>query len=133
MPRITLLSISKSFRDTTCMRINVKLSNFLSPAFFAVVLISVVVSCTKPRNIKWVYYDQTLCADKWGPYTSNEDLKIKITDYFDGIGIEVYDIEIFNFGTPETCLACTCKTGKTIKLKIKKKHLDDIKKEGFYE
>lgn len=116
------------------MKISVKLSNFLKRIFFAVVIISAVgLACTKPRKIKWVYYDQTICADKWGAYTGNEDLKLKITDYFEGLNIDVYDIEIFNFGTPETCLACTCKTGKTIKLKVKKKDLEDIKKEGFYE
>lgn len=80
-----------------------------------------------------MYYDQTVCSDKWGSYTNNEDLKIKIKDYLAGKNIEAYDIEIFNTGTPDNCLDCYCKTGKKIKLKVKKKDLNNIKSEGFYE
>lgn len=91
------------------------------------------VSCSKHGNTNWLWYDQTQCADKWGPYKNNEDLKNVITTYFDEKGIKVYDIEIFSNGTVDSCLACSCKTGKRIKLKVKSRDLKAIKDEGFYE
>ncbi|HQQ93859.1 MAG TPA: hypothetical protein PLQ93_04855 [Bacteroidia bacterium] len=91
------------------------------------------LACTKPSNIRWVYYNQTYCSDKWGAYSNNEDLKVKITEYCKSKNIDVYDIEIYSNGTADNCLDCTCKTGKRIKLKVKKRDLEDIKKEGFYE
>ncbi len=97
------------------------------------VLVLVVANCTKTGKVYWVYYNQTQCADKWGAYSNNEDLKIKITDYFDSKGVEVYDIEIFSNGTADACLDCTCKTGKRIKLKVRKRDLEEVKQEGFYE
>lgn len=91
------------------------------------------LSCSKHGNTNWVWYDQTQCADKWGPYKNNEDLKNIMTAYFDEKGIKVYDIEIFGNGVADSCLACPCKTGKRIKLKVKSRDLKAIKDEGFYE
>lgn len=103
---------------------------------FLVVLIGLVLvfsNCAKTGKVYWVYYNQTQCADKWGSYTNNEDLKLKITSYFDSKGVDVYDIEIFSNGVADACLDCTCKTGKRIKLKVRKRDLDEVKQEGFYE
>ena|SRR5688572_28335716 len=91
------------------------------------------LQCAKSGKTSWVYYNQTQCADKWGSYTSNEDLKSKITTYCDSKSIEVFDIEIFTISEADACLDCTCKTGRRIKLKVMKRDLDEIKTEGFYE
>jgi hypothetical protein len=98
-----------------------------------VLILCVFIQCAKTGKTKWVYYNQTQCADKWGSYTNNEDLKIKITEYFASKGVDVYDVEIFSNGTAEACLECSCLTGKRIKLKIMKRDLDELKEEGFYE
>jgi len=95
--------------------------------------LALFLQCSKSGKTKWLYYNQTQCADKWGSYTNNEDLKLKITEYFDSKGIDVFDIEIFSNGTADACLDCTCRTGKRIKLKIMKRDLDEMKEEGFYE
>jgi len=102
---------------------------------FGVLLMALFLfsQCAKTGKTKWVYYNQTQCSDKWGAYTNNEDLKIKITEYFDSKSIDVFDIEIFSNGTADACLDCTCKTGRRIKLKVMKRDLDEIKEEGFYE
>lgn len=104
----------------------------LTPWLLALVLVF-ALSCSKHGNTKWLWYDQTQCADKWGPYKNNEDLKNIMTAYFDERGIKVYDIEIFGNGVADSCLACPCKTGKRIKLKVKSRDLQAIKDEGFYE
>ena len=94
---------------------------------------TVATSCAKHGNTYWLWYDQTLCSDKWGTYKNNEDLKRVMLEYFDSKSIKVYDIEIFSNGTVDGCLSCSCKTGKRIKLKVKKRDLKAIKEEGFYQ
>lgn len=110
-----------------------KLHLHLRVLFALILATCLFTQCAKTGKTKWLYYNQTQCADKWGSYTNNEDLKLKITEYFDSKGIDVYDIEIFSNGTPDACLDCTCKTGRRIKLKIMKRNLDEMKEEGFYE
>jgi len=104
---------------------------FYGAASLAILLL--VFSCAKSGKVNWVNYDQTRCADKWGSYRNNEDLKLKIKEYFDSKKINVYDIEIYTINSGDTCLDCTCKTGRRIKLKVFRRDLDEIKQEGFYQ
>ena len=88
--------------------------------------------CGKNQFV-WMNYDETSCADKWSFDLNNERLKDNVTAYLDSKGIKVLEIEIFVDGTAETCLACTCKTGRRIKCKVKKKEEDNLQGEGFYK
>jgi hypothetical protein len=83
--------------------------------------------------MNWVYYDETICADRWDKSINNEVLKDNITRYFEGQGVRIYDLEIFSDRTPEHCSDCTCKTGRRIKAKVKGKDLKGIESEGFYK
>lgn len=96
-------------------------------------MLFIINSCTKPFSVKWVYYDETVCSDKWTFTNNNEVLKDRITDHLKGKGIKVFDIEIFIDGTADACTECQCKTGRRIKCKIAKRDLSDAKSEGFYE
>jgi hypothetical protein len=98
-------------------------------ALFAVLFIS----CNKKSHIRWVYYDETRCADKWAFTHNNEALKDNVVSYMKSKNITIYELEIFNDRPAESCGECYCKSGRRIKCKIKKSDLKDIKKEGFYE
>ena len=89
-------------------------------------------SCGK-NNMKWLYYDETVCADKWEYNINNERLKDNVTSYFDGKGVRIYEVEIFNDRTAESCLECHCKTGRRVKVKVKKHDVSSMKAENFYE
>jgi hypothetical protein len=103
-------------------------------AFTVLILLSLFSqSCNKTSKVKWIFYDETHCADKWEFTNNNERLKQNITEYLDGKGIKVLEIEIFRQIEAETCSACTCKTGRQIKCKVKRGDLDEAKDEGFYE
>jgi hypothetical protein len=91
------------------------------------------VSCTKQKQAKWMYYQETICADKWEYTINNEKLKDNVVAYLQTKGVTVYEMEIFRIGEPETCSACTCKTGRRYKLKVKKSDVSDAKSEGLYE
>lgn len=107
---------------------------FLLIALFVVAL-GVLVSvpgCTK-LNVKWIKYEETRC-DKWTFSENNEVLKTNVESYLKGKGVKVLEIEIFVDTEPEAnCQGCNCKTGRTIKIKIKKREMDEAKAEGFHD
>jgi hypothetical protein len=105
---------------------------FLRVCFFVISSI-LLVNCGKNTTTKWVYYNMTSCADGWGTYSNNEDLKNKVADYFSKKNIKIYDTEILADGIAQTCSDCTCTTGQRVKFKIKEKDLAVVKAEGFYE
>lgn len=90
-------------------------------------------NCNKSSSTKWVYFDATLCADKWGASSNNEEIKQNVSTYFSKKNIKVYDTEILADGVAQNCTDCACKSGQRIKLKVKKGDLTAIKAEGFYE
>lgn len=100
--------------------------------FFVFTSVFLSTGCTK-LNVKWVKYDETRC-DKWTYSENNEVLKTNIESYLKGKGVKVLESEIFVDAEPDAnCSGCACKTGRTIKIKIKKRELDEAKAEGFYQ
>src|SRR5687768_14408812 len=101
--------------------------------FLLITLLSFfLLNCSKSRFV-WMYYNETSCSDKWSFDLNNEKLKDNVTAYLDTRGIKVLEIEIYVDGTAETCTACTCKTGRRIKCKVKGKEEGDMGSEGFYK
>jgi hypothetical protein len=97
-------------------------------------LLSIVLfSCTKTRNIAWMYYDETQCADKWAFTNNNEMLKDNVMNYLKSQKVKAYEMEIFNNTAPESCTACTCKTGRRYKIKIRHSDIDEAKRLGLFE
>jgi|GEM_PF-1032407 len=114
------------------------ISMFQGLHMFRTLLVLLVVSavlfgCGKSGNVRWVHYDETYCADKWEKSVNNEKLKSNISSYLEGKGIKVFEIEIFTDRSAETCTDCACKSGRRVKVKIKRSDVKEIKREGFYE
>jgi hypothetical protein len=99
----------------------------------AVLSIFIIAGCGKAKNVKWVFYDETYCADKWEKSLNNERLKQNVTDYLEKKNIKVFEMEIFSDRTPDACQDCACKSGRRIKCKVKRSDVSDVKREGFYE
>lgn len=60
------------------------------------------------------YYKQTQCADPW-QRGANDNLTLKnVSDYLTAQGLHVESLEIKADDVAAVCLACQCKTGKTI-------------------
>jgi hypothetical protein len=100
--------------------------------FLALLVLSAILSGCGKSNVRWVVYDETLCADKWEYSPVNEKLKDNIVAYFKGKGVKVLELEIFNDRNPDQCSDCTCKTGRRVKCKVKKRDVDNMKGESFY-
>jgi hypothetical protein len=99
----------------------------------SIVILFSLFGCAKNANVKWVYYDETQCADKWTYTNNNESLKLNVISYMKSKGITIYKMEIFNDRTADSCTDCYCKSGRRFKCKIKKSDLNEIKQEGFYQ
>jgi len=101
--------------------------------FFLIAIFSLfLLNCSKSKFV-WMYYNETSCSDKWSYDINNEKLKDNVTAYLDSKGIKVLEIEIYVDGTAEVCTACTCKTGRRIKVKVKGREEDNLQGEGFYK
>ena len=92
-------------------------------------IIFTLCGCDKIRNLQWVYYDQTGCADPWGVSYQESD----VVEYFKQKGIKIYDIKFTNDGIVEYCYSCGCKTGYRINCKVKEKDISVMLSEVFYE
>jgi hypothetical protein len=103
------------------------------PGLLILVLFIAFSGCTKQGKVRWVYYEETRCADKWTFTNNNELLKQNVVDYLATKGVKVYELEIFASSPAETCSACICKTGRLIKCKIAKHDLDEASSEGFHQ
>jgi hypothetical protein len=95
-------------------------------------LLCVLVSCAKTSTVRWVVYDETYCSDKWDYNSNNEKLKENVVAFLKNKGIKVLELEIYSDRTPEQCANCTCKSGRRIKCKIKKRDVSDANSLDFY-
>jgi hypothetical protein len=99
---------------------------------FVLITAALHTGCTK-SNMRWVFYDETLCADRWEYHINNEKLKTNFVNYYDGKGVRIYDVEIFSDIAADPCADCTCKTGRRFKAKVKKGDVEGLKSDGFYQ
>lgn len=80
-------------------------------------------SCKKeddlPENLVSYYYEETYCADPWENNNSSSDAALQtiVSDYLSiSLGVKFYRLRITDEGTPQACFACSCKTGKIIRI-----------------
>ncbi len=59
-------------------------------------------------------YKQTSCSDPWMNTGSDSLTLVNVASYLNSSGLYVASLNIKFDGSPEVCLACPCKTGKTI-------------------
>jgi predicted GNAT superfamily acetyltransferase len=91
------------------------------------------VSCSKQQEPKWVYYDETVCADRWPGDGNNEKLKQNIIDYAKKKGFTIFELELIIDGTSDPCSDCNCRTGRRVHAKIPQSDFDAARSERFYE
>lgn len=81
-----------------------------------------------------VIYEQTYCADPWGQYDLPDTALLQnLNEYFDSLGVTLYNLGIEEGGIQEICMACSCKSGKRFCAKVKDNDLVTIKQHGFTE
>lgn len=91
------------------------------------------VACDKDKAFISVYYLETSCADQWTRAQNDSETIENLKDYLANQNIKTKDISINRINGGEACLACSCKTGKEISLKVHEKDLSKIKDLDFFE
>lgn len=95
-------------------------------------------SCKKEddiaQNFAGFYYEETYCADPWeqnGSY-SDAELHALVADYLtNSLVVEFSNLLITNEGIPEACLACSCKTGRIIRIEAAMAYKEILVEKGF--
>ena len=90
-------------------------------AFVLFILIaSVIFACTK-KNYRigdneyvTLTYKQTFCADPWATGANDSLTLVNVAAYLNSSSLYIAGLNIKQDGSPDMCLACACKTGKTI-------------------
>lgn len=85
-------------------------------SFLIILLTPIIFSCTKKTPIQYVSlsHKQTICADLWLTGSSDSLTLVNVAHYLDSLGLYIASLLIKLDNSPESCTACTCKTGKTI-------------------
>jgi hypothetical protein len=89
-----------------------------SVMFTIIFVCGIAAACTKERTCKddftTLKYLQTGCADPWQNSFSDSFTIANVTTYLLSQGLFVDSVFIKKDTPAQVCLACNCKTGKTI-------------------
>lgn len=79
-------------------------------------------------------YAETQCADPWQPITDNITFEMAVQQYLEDLQVLVLDVEVIDsIGPPEACLACSCLSGRGIRVKSTEESESILLNEGFEE
>ncbi len=85
--------------------------------FIAFVIVA-LAACSKDQAGKNQFanfsYKQTYCADPWPTGSTDSITLVNVGSFLSSQSITVDSLHIKQDGPPALCLACQCKTGKTI-------------------
>ncbi len=88
-------------------------------SILAIFMIVTVFACTKDEPIGeneyvTLSYKQTSCSDPWMNTSSDSLTLVNVANYLNGVQLYFASLNIKLDGPIELCLACPCKTGRTI-------------------
>lgn len=94
----------------------------MKPVIIIILLALIIaISCKKNQEIGndefvTLSYPQTYCSDPWPTGAGGNDslTMVNVAHYLDSLDVYISGLTIKADNTPDTCKACTCKTGKTI-------------------
>lgn len=88
-----------------------------------------VMSCSKDNYEIWMEYRETACAPSW-THGDNAELESALRAHLDSKEIEYFQI-IVEGRLQGHCLACSCYTGRIIKVRTTNDDREDMEEEGF--
>jgi hypothetical protein len=100
---------------------------------FLCVCVLLVSSCKKNENYICYSIEQTQCADPWGYGNNDMGTVDSLRNYLLDNGIEADKIVLKTTSAGESCLACTCKSGKTFFITAPEQNASALLQQGFVE
>ena len=86
-------------------------------------------NCEK-RNIRWVSYLETQCADPWGNASTRTETTQLVKNYFAEKGAIIISVE-FSTANVLICQACGCYSGREINVSVDKGEVGILLDHGF--
>ena len=82
----------------------------------------------------WACYNELGC-DSWNPWGSieNGNTESTVIDFLEDNNVHVFDIKIEVYSNGPFCMACSCPTGRAIKVLVLESDIKKIKDLGFYQ
>lgn len=78
----------------------------------------------------WMSYRETQCADPWAN-SGQLDKYQAVKAYLEKQGVAVLDITFIKVNEGVVCMACTCSSGRVLKVKVKKEDEAKLLAIGF--
>jgi hypothetical protein len=79
-------------------------------------------------------YAETSCADLWQPVVGNITLETTVQQYLEDLEVVVIAVEVVDsIGPGEACLACSCLSGRGIRVTAEELSESILLSEGFVE
>ncbi|MCC5922785.1 MAG: hypothetical protein JJT77_03275 [Crocinitomicaceae bacterium] len=88
------------------------------------------LACNREEE-KWAYYNQTQCADPWGPAQSDNELLVGLANFFNSINVQTNQIVFSEDHALHVCASCGCFTGKVIEVKATESNINILAAHGF--
>jgi hypothetical protein len=89
------------------------------------------LSSCKKRQLRWMEYKETQCADAWGDEESDADIILALENYFFNLGAPLKEVEFRADNSLYVCAACGCYTGRIIEVQVHKDHENILIEHGF--
>lgn len=108
-----------------------KLQNMHLKIILTLLVLSSLVSCERNSGDKlWASLNETQCSNAWDNIDA-ADTETRVNSYLENNGIEIFDIKIETYSYGPFCEACSCPSGRRIKVLIQESDLEAIQKLGF--
>ncbi len=90
-------------------------------------------SCEDRNTNVWYSYNETQCADPWATGFGNDEAQVKseVEEYLENLGVVVAEVDMNNNGVVAVCLACSCTSGRIIRVRSTEDAEDTMTAEGF--
>jgi len=95
------------------------------------VLLLVGLSSCEKRQLRWMEYKETQCADAWGDEENDEDIIFALENYFFTLGAPLKAVEFREDDGLYVCAACGCYSGRIIEVQVHKDHENILIEHGF--
>ncbi len=98
---------------------------------FILILPAFMLSCERDYSDRtWVFCNETQCSNPWDNISS-DSTESGVEEYLKNNGICLFDIKTERYSYGPFCTACSCPSGRTIKVLIMDSDLNTIKELGF--
>ncbi|MGB1216622.1 MAG: hypothetical protein ACPG5P_02030 [Saprospiraceae bacterium] len=91
-----------------------------------------IFACKENEDV-WYTYSETYCADAWETGSGSEETVVleSVENYLESKGVRVAEVDLNDMEVGATCMACTCLSGRIIRVRSTSGDEGVLLEEGF--